>query len=97
VISNLCQFSVNSAEFDPRLGAAFLLKLPETNGQYVLKCQTTDGIVLKTMPGATSKGIVKVRWDLNDERGQRFTGDAFDTLWTITLPGSGRTQTLKGP
>jgi hypothetical protein len=97
VISNLCQFSLNSATFDPQLGAVFLLKLPETNGQYVLKLQTIDGILLRTLAGATSSGIGKVRWDLNDERGQRCTGDAFNSLWSITLPGSGRTQTLKGP
>jgi hypothetical protein len=97
VVSNLCQFSDNSAQFDPRLGAAFLLKLPETNGQFVVKCQTPDGLTLKTMTGATSNGIINLRWDLEDEHGQRFTGDAFDTLWTITLPGSGRAQTLRGP
>jgi hypothetical protein len=97
VVSNLCQFSISSANFDPRLGAAFQIKLPETNGRFVLRCQTTNGALLKTIPGATTNGIVSVRWDLVDEQGRRCSADAFDSIWTITLPDSGRTQNLKGP
>jgi len=97
VVSNLCQFSTSSAHFDPRLGAAFQLRLPEMNGRFVLKCQTTDGALLKTITGATTNGIVNVRWDLKDEQGRRLSADIFNSLWTITLPDSGRSQTLKGP
>jgi hypothetical protein len=97
VVSNLCQFSISSAHFDERLGAAFQLKLPEMNGRFVLKCLTTDGALLKTITGATTNGIVSVRWDLMDERGRRLGADFFNSVWTLTLPDSGRTQNLKGP
>ena len=97
VVSNLCQFSIGSAHFDPRLGAPFQLKLPEMNGQFVLKCQTTNGALLKTITGATTNGIVSVRWNLVDDQGRRFGADFFNSAWTITLPDSSRTQNLKGP
>jgi hypothetical protein len=97
VVSNLCQFSIGSAHFDPRLGAPFQLKLLELNGQFVLKCQTTNGALLKTITGATTNGIVSVRWDLVDDQGRRFGADFFNSAWTITLPDSSRTQNLKGP
>ena len=97
VVSNLCQFSISSAHFDPRLGAPFQLKLPEMNGQFVLKCQTTNGALLKTITGTTTNGIVSVRWDLVDDQGRRFGAHFFNSAWTITLPDSGRTQNLKGP
>jgi hypothetical protein len=97
VVSNLCQFSISSAHFDPHLGAAFHLKLPESNGQFILKCQATNGALIKTIAGTTTNGIVNVRWDLMDEHGRRFTADFFNSAWTIALPDSGRTQNLKGP
>jgi hypothetical protein len=97
VITNLCQFSITSAHFDPRLGAAFQLKLPELNGRFVLQCQRTNGMVLRTLNGMTTNGIVSVRWDLKDEKGRRIDDDSFNAAWTITLPGSGRTQNLRGP
>ena len=97
VVSNLCQFSIGSARFDPRLGAAFQLKLPEMNGQFILKCQIPNGALLKTITGATTNGILSVRWDLVDDQGRRFSGDIIDCIWTITLPDSGRTQILNGP
>jgi hypothetical protein len=97
VVSNLCQFSISSTHFDPRLGAAFQLRLLEINGQFVLKCQTNDGTLLKTITGTTTNGIVSVRWDLVDDQGRRFGADFFNSAWTITLPDSSRTQNLKGP
>jgi hypothetical protein len=40
---------------------------------------------------------MKVRWDLKDDVGNPCTGDAYNTTLHITLPGSGRTQALRGP
>lgn len=97
VVSNLCQFSTGSEQFDPQLGAAFRLKLPEPNGQFILKCQRTNGAVIKTINGKTTNGIVNLWWDLRDEQGRRFNDNAFDSTWIITLPDSGRIQNLKGP
>jgi hypothetical protein len=96
-VSNLCQFSMSSTHFDPRLGAGYQLKLPEKNGRFVLRCQTTNGLPIKTITGATTNGIVSIRWNLLDDQGRRFGGESFDSTWTMTLPDSGRTQTLKGP
>lgn len=96
-VTNLCQFSITDNQFDPRLGASFHLKLPEANGRYVLKCVTTNGALLKTLAGETSDGIVTDHWDLIDEQGRRYSDNFFNSVWIITLPDSGRTQTLKGP
>lgn len=97
VTSNLCQFSLASAHFDQELGADFQARLPEKNGRYIIELNTTNGTLLKTITGSTSNGIIKVHWDLIDDRGQRFTNVFFNSVFYITLPDSGRTQTLKGP
>jgi hypothetical protein len=97
VTSNLCQFSLASAHFDPETGATFQAILPEQNGRYVIELNTTNGALLKTITGSTSNGVIKVHWDLIDDHGQRFTNDFFNSVFHITLPDSGRTQTLKGP
>ena len=47
--------------------------------------------------GSTASGILKEHWDLIDDQGRRFTDEMFDTVFHITLPDSGRSQTLKGP
>jgi hypothetical protein len=41
-------------------------------------------------------GVVQVRWDLMDERGSRYTNEAFNTAIQVTLPGSGRSHGLRG-
>ena len=96
-ITNLCQFSLSSAHFDPQLGAAFLGRLPETNASYVVELTTTNGTLLKTITGSTSNSILNVRWNLVDDHGQRCTNDSFNSVFHITLPDSGRSQTLRGP
>jgi hypothetical protein len=97
VITNLCQFSLASAHFDPDTGATFHARLPEINGQFVIELNTTNGTLLKTITGSTTNGVIKVHWDLMDDRGQRFTNDFFNSVFHLTFPDSGRTQTLKGP
>ncbi|HXI73851.1 MAG TPA: hypothetical protein VNN22_26205 [Verrucomicrobiae bacterium] len=96
-VSNLCQFSTGSAHFDQETGVTFHARLAEPNGKYVIECNTTNGTRLKTISGSTTDGFLKAHWDLVDEQGQRFTGDFFDSVFHLTLPDSGRTQTLKGP
>jgi hypothetical protein len=95
--SNLCQFSLSSSHFDPENGAVFQSRLPEANGNYTAEMLTTSGTLLKTITGSTSNGVIKVFWDLKDDHGQRLTNDFFNTVFHITLPDSGRSQTLKGP
>jgi len=97
VTSNLCQFNLASAHFNQESGADFQARLPESNGTYIAEMKTTDGILLKTITGATSNGIIKVHWDLIDENGIRLTNDFFNSIFHINLPDSGRSQTLRGP
>jgi hypothetical protein len=97
VVSNLCQFSLSSAHFNPAFGATLRAKLPESNGTYTVEISTPSGERLRTLTGGTSNGIMKVFWDLTDEHGRKCTNNAYDTLIRVTLPDSGRSQTLKGP
>jgi hypothetical protein len=96
-VSNLCQFSPECAHFDPRLGATFRAKLAESNGAYSADMVGSDGKILKTFNEATSNGIIKFHWNLVDDHGQKYTNENFDSVFRITLPDSGRTQTLRGP
>jgi hypothetical protein len=97
VVSNLCQFSQSSAYFNPEIGASFRAKLPERNGSYVIELKSPTGERLKTITGSTSNGIIKVHWDLTDDHGKGCTNESYDSVFHLTLPASGRSQTLKGP
>ena len=95
--SNLCQFSFDSSTYDVELGATFHARLPEKNGIYSIECVTTNGAHLKTLSGSTTNGEFKTIWNLVDDHGHRLTGETFNSIVRITLPDSGRTQTLRGP
>jgi len=97
VVSNLCQFSLSSANFERELGATLHAKLPEPNATYVIELKATGGPLVRTFTGSTSNGVIKVHWDLSDERGNKCTNNSFDSVFHITLPDSGRSQTMKGP
>ena len=97
VVSNLCQFSLSSATFDRKSGVTLAVKLPEPNGACTIELNSSTGEHIKTISGTTSNGIIKVHWDLVDERGKACTNDSFDTVVHVTLPESGRSQTLRGP
>jgi hypothetical protein len=97
VVSNLCQFSITSANFDPAIGANFRARLPELKGDYSIDMLSLKGERLKTLSGSTTNGIINESWDLIDERGQKLQDQAFNTVIHIALPESGRSQTLKGP
>lgn len=95
--SNLCQFSLDSATYDVELGATFHARLPEANGLYTIECVSTNGEHLKTITGSTTNGEFNTVWNLVDDHGHRLTGETFNSIVHITLPDSGRTQTLRGP
>ncbi len=97
VVSNLCQFSLSSAHFERDLGVTLHAKLPEPDGAYAIELKATGGPLVRTFTGSTSNGVIKVHWDLTDERGIKCTNDSFDSVFRITLPDSGRSQTMKGP
>ena len=96
ISTNLCVFSAAYDSFDDQ-GATLYAKLIEPVGVYVIELTALDGRHLKTLSGTTSNGVVKVRWNLMDERGSRYTNEAFNTAIQVTLPGSGRSQRLQGP
>ena len=97
VVTNLCQFTPESASFDPELGAKFYARLPESNGTYQIELKSPAGERLRTITGSTTNGFFEVHWDLTDDRGRRRTNDSYDSVFHITLPDSGRSQTLRGP
>ena len=96
-VTNLCQFSLSSAHFDPETGSTWRARLPEKNASYIVECNTTNGAHLKTLTGSTANGIITVHWDLMDDHGRHLTDDFFNSVFHITLPDSDRTQTLNGP
>jgi hypothetical protein len=97
VTTNFCQFSLNSATYEVERGAIFHTRLPEKNGLYSIECVTTNGEHLKTISGSTTNGEFKEVWNLVDDHGNRLHGETFNSIVHITLPDSGRTQTLRGP
>jgi hypothetical protein len=97
VVSNLCQFSVSSAHFNREIGATLHAKLPEPNGAYTIELKSPAGALVKTFAGSTSNGVIKVFWDLTDDHGNKCTNDSYESVFHITLPDSGRSQTMKGP
>lgn len=97
VVSNLCEFSLGSSHYDTNTGAILHARLPEANARYIIELNTTNGVRLKTITGTTANGEIRQHWNLLDEQGKHFTGGWFNSVFHITLPDSGRTQTLKGP
>jgi hypothetical protein len=97
VVTNLGQFTPQSAVFNPNAGAKFYARLAEPNGAYRIELKSPVGELLKTIRGSTTNGFVEVHWDLTDERGRHCTNDSYDSVFHITLTESGRSQTLKGP
>ena len=95
--SNLCQFSLDCVNYDVDAGARFHARLPEQKGNYSIECIATNGAHLTTLTGSTSNGEFNVVWNLVDDHGQRLHGEAFNSIVQLTLPDSGRTQTLRGP
>jgi hypothetical protein len=94
--SNLCQFSHLYDTFNPR-GATLYARLPESNGVYSIELKDPAGNHIITLKGTTSNGVINEHWNLVDDQGRAFTKQSFDSVFTVTLPDSGRSQTMKGP
>jgi hypothetical protein len=95
--SNLCQFGLDSATYEVDTGARFHGRLAEAKGTYSIECVTTNGAHLATLSGTATNGEFNTVWNLVDDHGHRLTGETFSSIVHITLPDSGRTQTLRGP
>lgn len=96
VSTNICQFNPEYTQYDSR-GVTLYAKLPETNGIYKIELMSTAGEHVKTISGSTSNGIINEHWDLIDEQGRKYTNASLDSVFNVTLPDSGRTQSMKGP
>jgi hypothetical protein len=96
-VTNLCQFSESSANFDSAMGAWLFAKVPESKVEYSMDMFLPGGKRVKTIRGKTSNGEIEIFWDLVGEDGKRLGEHSFSTVFRVTLPDSGRTQTLKGP
>lgn len=96
VSTNLCQFDSAYDHFDAR-GGTLYARLPESNGIYTIELKAPAGAHIRTFKGTTSNGVIRVHWDLLDDHGNRCTNAVIDSVFHVTLPGSGRSQTLKGP
>lgn len=94
--TNICQFDSAYDHFDDK-GATLYARLPESNGIYTIELKSPDGKHVKTLKGSTSNGVINVHWDLKDEHGNRYTNDSLETQFNVTLPDSGRSQTMQGP
>lgn len=97
VSSNVCQFSVESAVFNPEIGATLRARLPEANASYSVDINSPEGNRLHTITGTTTNGVIKIFWNLRDDRGVRMTNESFGTIFHVTLTDSGRMQTMRGP
>jgi len=96
VSTNLVQFNPIYDHFDER-GATLYAKLPESNGVYSIELLSPKGTRITTLTGSTSNGVINAHWNLLDEHGQRYTESEFDSIFSVTLPASGRSQRVKGP
>jgi hypothetical protein len=96
VSTNLCRFDSAYDHFDAR-GVTLYARLAESNGVYAIELKDPAGARVKTLTGTTSNGVIKAHWDLIDDRGRHYTNDSLDSVFQVTLPGSGRSQRLKGP
>jgi hypothetical protein len=94
--TNLCQFIPDRCELTSR-GLVLYARLSESNGNYAVELKSLGGAPLKTFTGTTSNGVIEIRWDLIDQRGHKYTNDSVDSVFHVTLPASGRSQTQRGP
>lgn len=94
--TNVCQFDPFYSQFDST-GAILYAKLPESNGIYTIELKSPAGVHVRTFTGSTSNGVIHVHWDLTADNGKTYTNDSVDSVFHVTLPDSGRSQTLKGP
>lgn len=95
--SNLCQFFPASTLWDDRGANIAAWRLAESNAVFSIELKTRSGAHLKTFNGRTTNGIIHLDWDLLDDHGQKYTNHSFVSFFHITLPGSGRSQTLRQP
>jgi hypothetical protein len=91
--TNLLRFDAEAGPFSDR-GATLYAQLAESNATFRIEMKTTAGKHLKTLTGSTTNGVIDLEWDLLDDQGNTITNHSFDSYFTVSFPGSGRSQTL---
>lgn len=92
--TNLLRFDPVSALFNDT-GANLYAELVEGKATYRIEIKRdTAKPPIKTFTGSTTNGTISLEWDLLDDHGNAFTNNSFESSFTVTLTGSGRTQTL---
>jgi HEAT repeats len=87
-------FSTNTVQLFPHgdsftdYGAFFLARLARPVGSYALELTTLSGEHIHTITGSTTNGVVEAQWDLRYGDGKCFTGDSFNSSWTVEFPDS---------
>jgi hypothetical protein len=92
--SNLCQFFEGGSIFDDH-GANLGARSSQPHEEYKIQIKTLSGEILKTITGTATNAKIHESWDLIDEQGRKYTNSSFDAYFTIKLPGTDRSQTLK--
>jgi hypothetical protein len=92
--SNLVQFFEGTSMFTDK-GATLYAQTAEPHAIYTIEIKAPDGKHLKTFTGTITNGIINVNWDLRDDHGNICTNQTFESVFNVTLPDSGRSQTVQ--
>jgi hypothetical protein len=92
--TNLFWFDLYAGPFN-ETGANLYADLVERSATYRIEIKRdATKPPIKTFTGSTTNGIISLEWNLLDDHGNAFTNNSFQSSFTVTLTGSGRTQTL---
>jgi hypothetical protein len=89
--SNACQFFEGATFFNSE-GTQLYAKLRSSTAKFRVELTNLKGKHLKTIIGSTASGYITNEWDLVDERGKKFKGDAFDATFYVTYPDDTQTN-----
>jgi hypothetical protein len=83
---NVCRFREGATFFNSE-GTQLYAILRAPKARFRIELTTPEGKHLKTVTGSTTTGYITNEWNLVDERGKKFQGDAFDAAFYVTYPG----------
>lgn len=82
---NVCRFYEGATFFNSE-GTQLYAILSAPKAKFRIELSTPEGKHLKTVSGSTTIGYITNEWDLVDEQGKKFQGDAFDAAFYVTYP-----------
>ncbi len=84
--SNVCQFFEGATFFNSE-GTQLYAKLRSPAADFRVELTTSDGKHIKTVTGKAASGYITNEWNLLDDHGKKFAGDAFVATFYVTYPG----------